>query len=124
MLDELAPSGEHHTPPLDHFAEPTDFEFDDREGCCDIIVNASPLGMRGQPELTFDFSHAPPGSIVYDIVTDPIETNFLRDAKEAGFKTIDGYSMLIGQAAAAFQLFFGHEPPRKFDAELREKLMA
>lgn len=124
LIEELTTQGDHHIAPLDHFAVPTDFEFDDREGCCDLIVNASPLGMRGQPELAFDFSHAPPGSIVYDIVTDPLDTQFLRNAKAAGFRTIDGYSMLIGQAAAAFELFFGQAPPREHDQELREKLMA
>lgn len=124
LLDALDPGGEHHVAPLDHFAQATDFAFDDREGCCDLIVNASPLGMRGQPPLAFDWSHAPPGSIAYDIVTDPVNTDFLRSARDAGFETIDGLSMLIGQAAAAFVHFFGVEPPREFDAELRERLMA
>ncbi|MBX7528236.1 shikimate dehydrogenase family protein [Qipengyuania vesicularis] len=123
LLDELA-EGEHHTAPLAHFADPTDFAFDDREGCCDLVVNASPLGMRGQPPLAFDWSHAPPGSIAYDIVTDPVETDFLKAARDAGFGTIDGLSMLIGQAAAAFSYFFGKEPPREYDAELRGRLMA
>ncbi|MEX0342802.1 MAG: shikimate dehydrogenase [Erythrobacter sp.] len=124
LLDELDPEGEHHVAPLDHFASPTDFAFDDREGCCDLVVNASPLGMRGQPPLPFDWSHAPPGSIAYDIVTDPVDTPFLSAARGAGFQTIDGLAMLIGQAAAAFTHFFGVEPPREFDAELRERLMA
>ncbi|MCF8882998.1 shikimate dehydrogenase [Erythrobacter sp. SN021] len=123
LLDELDPRGEHHAAPLSHFADVTDFAFDDREGCCDLVVNASPLGMRGQPPLAFDWSHAPPGSIAYDIVTDPVETEFLRKAREAGFETIDGLAMLIGQAAAAFTHFFGVEPPRDHDAELRERLM-
>ena len=123
LLDELA-EGEHHTASLAHFAGPTDFDFDDREGCCDLIVNASPLGMRGQPPLAFDWSHAPPGSIAYDIVTDPVETDFLKAARDAGFETIDGLAMLIGQAAAAFKHFFGEDAPRQHDAELRERLTA
>lgn len=123
LLDELA-EGEHHAAPLSHFAEVTDFAFDDREGCCDLVINASPLGMRGQPPLAFDWSHAPPGSIAYDIVTDPVETDFLKTAREAGFETIDGLSMLIGQAAAAFGFFFGVDAPRDHDAELRERLTA
>ena len=123
LLDELDPRGEHHAAPLSHFADVTDFAFDDREGCCDLVVNASPLGMRGQPPLAFDWSHAPPGSIAYDIVTDPVETDFLCKAREAGFETIDGLAMLIGQAAAAFTHVFGVEPPRDHDAELRERLM-
>lgn len=124
LLDELAPGHDHHIAPLSHFAKATDFEFDDREGCLDLVVNASPLGMRGQPPLEFHFSHAPPGSIAYDIVTDPVETPFLADARAAGFRTVDGLSMLIGQAAAAFEKFFGVSPPREFDAELRARLLA
>ena len=123
LLDELT-EGEHHAAPLSHFAEVTDFAFDDREGCCDLVINASPLGMRGQPPLAFDWSHAPPGLIAYDIVTDPAETDFLKAAREAGFETIDGLSMLIGQAAAAFRFFFGVDAPRAHDAELRERLSA
>ncbi|MDJ0643255.1 MAG: shikimate dehydrogenase [Erythrobacter sp.] len=122
LLDELAPKGEHHAVPLEHFAGPTNFAFDDREGCLDLVVNASPLGMRGQPQLAFDWSHAPPGSIAYDIVTDPVETEFLANAKRAGFATIGGLSMLIGQAAAAFEKFFGRSPPRSFDDQLMEIL--
>ncbi len=124
LLDELAPQGEHHAVHIDHFAAPTDFAFDDRNGCLDLVVNASPLGMRGQPALVFDWSHAPPGSIAYDIVTDPVETEFLKAAQAAGHRTIDGLSMLIGQAAAAFELFFGRPAPREYDGELRRRLLA
>jgi shikimate dehydrogenase len=124
MLDELAPAGEHHAIDLAHFAELTDFAFDDREDCLDLIVNASPLGMVGQPPLPFDFSHAPPGSVVYDIVTHPLDTGLLQRARAAGFVTVDGLSMLIGQAAEAFERFYGSSPPREYDAELRAKLTA
>jgi shikimate dehydrogenase len=122
ILEEVAPKGEHHAVHLDHFAEPTGFAFDNRKGCLDLVVNASPLGMRGQSELAFDWSHAPPGAIVYDIVTDPLETEFLRNACAAGHQTLDGLNMLIGQAAAAFEKFFGQAAPREHDAQLRELL--
>lgn len=124
LLDELAPGGEHHAADLTHFASPTDFAFDDRAGCCDLVVNASPLGMRAHPPLAFDWSHAPPGSVAYDIVTDPVDTDFLRSARAVGFVTIDGLSMLIGQAATAFEIFFGRPAPREYDAELRALLTA
>ena len=124
MLEELAPKGEHHAIDLAHFAPATDFAFDDREDCLDLVVNASPLGMAGQPPLAFDFSHAPPGSVIYDIVTHPLDTPLLKAARAAGFRTVDGLAMLIGQAAVAFEKFFGHAPPRRFDAELRERLVS
>lgn len=122
LLDELAPKGEHHATPLSHFAAPTDFAFDDREECLDLIVNASPLGMEGSPPLVFDWSHAPPRSIAYDIVTNPLETPLLKVAAAAGHETINGYAMLIGQAATAFEKFFGKASPRAHDAELVERL--
>lgn len=125
LLDELDPAGEHHVASLAHFADSTDFAFDDREGCFDLVINASSLGMTGQPPLTFDLSHAPPGSIFYDIVTSPLDTAFLKAAKAAGYRTVDGLSMLIGQADHAFRRFFGATPPRgAFDAELRERIAA
>lgn len=123
LLEELASGREHYTAPLGHFAKPTDFAFDDREGCLDLVINASALGMRGHAELVFDLSHAPPRSIVYDIVTDPHETSFLADAHAAGMQTIDGLSMLIGQAAIAFERFFGQSPPREYDDDLRKALV-
>lgn len=122
LLDELAPKGEHHAVDLGHFAPATDFAFDDREGLLDLVVNASPLGMAGQPPLCFDFSHAPPGSVVYDIVTHPLETPLLAEARARGLPAIDGLAMLIGQAAAAFEKFFGVAAPREHDAELRALL--
>jgi shikimate dehydrogenase len=123
LLDQIDPEGEHHAVDIAHFGDETHFAFDDREGCFDLIVNASPLGMAGQPPLRFDFSHAPPGSVVYDIVTHPLETEFLKQARAAGFRTIDGLAMLIGQAAIAFEKFFGVSAPREDgDAELRRML--
>lgn len=122
LLDELAPSGAHHAVKLNHFAQPTDFEFDDREGCLDLVINASPLGMTGNAALEFDWSHAPPKSIAYDIVTSPVDTPFLKNARNARHKTINGLAMLIGQAAIAFEAFFGTSPPREHDGELMELL--
>jgi len=125
LLDELDPTGEHHAVDIAHFADPTDFAFDDRQGCFDVIVNASPLGMAGQPPLAFDLSHAPPGSIVYDIVTHPLDTPLLQQARAAGLPTVDGLSMLIGQAAEAFERFFGQAPLREDgDRTLRGLLTA
>ena len=124
LLDELDPQGEHHATSIAHFADRSDFAFDDREQCLDLVVNASLLGMTGQASLAFDMSHAPPGSIFYDIVTSPLDTAFLQSAQAAGFRTIDGLSMLLGQADHAFRRFFGAQPPRDLDAELRIALGA
>ena len=115
---------EHHAVSLSHFAEPTDFAFDDRQGILDLVVNATPLGMAGSPPLPLHWSHVPPGAIVYDLVYTPLETALLRAARQQGHRTVDGLAMLIGQAAVAFELFFGQPAPRQYDGELRALLTA
>jgi shikimate dehydrogenase len=126
LLDELAhPTRtvpEHYAIDIAHVSAPSEIPFSNREGSFNLVVNASPLGMRGQPPLKFDWSFAPPGAIAYDIVTDPVETPFLRAAKAAGHRTVDGLAMLIGQAALAFEMFFGKPAPREHDADLRALL--
>ena len=88
----------------------------------DLLANASSLGMTGQPPLDLDLSPLPAHALVDDIVYAPLETDLLRAARDRGLATVDGLSMLIGQAAVAFGLFFGAPPPRAHDAELRELL--
>jgi shikimate dehydrogenase len=107
---------------LADLAFPTDFGFDDRQGILDLVVNTTSLGMTGQPPLQLDFSHVPPGAIIYDIVYAPIETPLLTEARARGLRTFDGLEMLVGQAAVAFEKFFGHPAPREHDAELRDLL--
>jgi shikimate dehydrogenase len=87
-----------------------------------LIVNASPMGMRGKPPVPIDLFAYPEDTVVFDMVYDPLETPLLRAAVERGFRTIDGLQMLVGQAAAAFEHFFGHPAPRQHDAELRALL--
>ena len=89
-----------------------------------LVVNASPLGMTGQPPLEIDLSPLPEDAVVYDLVYAPLETPLLRQAHEAGLETVDGLDMLIGQAALAFELFFGQPTPRDRDDALRALLTA
>jgi len=87
-----------------------------------LLVNASPLGMAGQPPLELDLAPLPDDALVYDIVYAPLETPLLAAAEARGLETVDGLDMLVGQAALAFELFFGAAPPRDHDAELRQIL--
>ncbi|TPG20585.1 shikimate dehydrogenase [Sphingomonas koreensis] len=87
-----------------------------------LLVNASSLGMTGQAPLELDLSPLPDDAIVYDVVYAPLETGLLQAADARGLATIDGLEMLVGQAALAFELFFGAAPPRDADEELRALL--
>jgi shikimate dehydrogenase len=89
-----------------------------------LLINASPLGMSGFPPFPLSLGSIEEGGIVFDLVYEPVETPLLRDARARGLRTLDGLTMLVGQAAVAFQLFFGKAAPRQHDAELREKLVA
>lgn len=88
-----------------------------------LLVNASALGMAGYPECPVSPAAMAPEGIVYDIVYAPLATPLLEAAGARGLCTIDGLAMLIGQAAVAFELFFGAPPPRDDDAALREMLV-
>lgn len=90
----------------------------------DILINASPLGMTGKPPLELDLDPLPNDALVYDLVYAPLKTDLLRAAKKRDLEVVDGLDMLIGQAALAFELFFGATPPMEDDAQLRKLLTA
>ncbi len=87
-----------------------------------LLVNATSLGMVGQPPLDLDLSALSDDAVVYDVVYAPLETGLLKAARARDLDTVDGLEMLIGQAALAFELFFGEAPPRDRDDELRRLL--
>lgn len=88
-----------------------------------LLINASTLGMTGQPPLDLDLTPLPDEAIVYDLVYAPLQTGLLQAAEARELETVDGLDMLIGQAALAFELFFDAEPPRERDDELRALLV-
>ena len=88
-----------------------------------LLVNASSLGMAGQPPLDLDLASLGEEAWVYDLVTAPVETPLLAAARARGLETVDGLEMLVGQGAVAFELFFGQAPPRECDDELRALLL-
>jgi len=98
--------------------------MDDPLGEVDLLVNTSPLGMKGFDPLNVDLSPLPTSALVYDIVYAPLETALLKQARNLGLDTVDGLEMLIGQAALAFEIFFDVAPPRDHDDELRALLIA
>ena len=117
-------SADVHVAALERFAAPLAFDWGDMDGRLDLVINATSLGMTGQPPLPLHWSHVPPGAIVYDAVYAPLETPLLAEARARGHVTLDGLSMLIGQARSAFRHFFAADPPADAasDAALRAML--
>jgi shikimate dehydrogenase len=105
------------------------FSFEQAEQAlagCVGVVNASPLGMTGFPEMPESIlaglTGIRRGGFVLDMVYSPLETRFLQRAAQLGLQTIDGLVMLVGQASFAFYHFFGQAAPRGCDAQLRRLL--
>lgn len=91
-------------------------------------INATQLGMAGQEAMPGfvleEIATMAAQALVFDMVYVPLETELLMAARRLGHSTADGLTMLIGQAAVAFEKFFGQQPPREADAELRAILTA
>lgn len=79
----------------------------------DLVVNATPLGTAGkfETEAPATAQQLRGARMAYDLVYNPVETKFLREARAAGCKTLGGLAMLVGQAAEQFRLWTGALPP-------------
>lgn len=80
-----------------------------------LLLNATSVGMAPNTEGTIieDTSLYHPDLIVSDVIYNPRETRFLKEAKEAGCRTFNGMYMLLYQGAEAFRLWTGKEMPVK-----------
>lgn len=88
----------------------------------DLLVNATSLGMVGQPQHDIDLGRLKPGAVVYDIVYVPLETALLKQAAAKGHRTVTGLGMLLHQGAVGFSRWFGRKP--QVTQELRDLLVA
>ena len=70
-----------------------------------LVINA----LSVQPDL--DFDAVAPGTVMMDMTYKPLITPFLAAARARGLPTVDGLSMLIGQAAPSFEALFRRPPP-------------
>ena len=78
----------------------------------DILVNATSVGMSPHIKGTLVPSNLlRPGLVVFDVIYNPIKTKLLREAAEAGAKTVSGVEMLVWQGALAFERWTGVEAP-------------
>ena len=78
-----------------------------------ILVNATGVGMDPLANRTYipDISYFRPGMNVFDVVYEPRETLFLKMAKQAGCRTMNGLAMMLFQGAASFKLWTGKDMP-------------
>ena len=82
-----------------------------------LLVNATSLGMTGQPALDLPLDDLPAEATVNDIVYAPLETPLLAAARRRGCRTVDGLGMLLHQGRPGFHAWFGVDPA--VDEDLR-----
>jgi shikimate dehydrogenase len=75
-----------------------------------LLINATSLGMAGNPGLTLSLDLLPEAAAVVDIVYNPLETALLAAARARGSPVVDGLGMLLHQARPAFAAWFGIDP--------------
>lgn len=116
------PSDKSHLPLAEEFGLTPLLWKDRHEPSALLVINTTPLGMRGKAEddTPYDFSLVAPLSaagaakatpLAYDIVYNPLETRFLREARVAGRRCISGLEMFFGQGDAQFRLWTGQGLP-------------
>ncbi len=86
----------------------------------DVLVNCTPVGMFPKveaapvsPEVSFAFDAS------VDLIYNPAQTLFLKQAAEAGNKAVNGLFMLVAQAVAAQEIWQGE----RYDSELIVRIM-
>ena len=101
-------------------------EFKEILQTADILINTTPLGMfplvDDMPPV--DLKLLPEGALVYDVIYNPVETKLLRTAKELGYPTLDGLSMLLLQGQEAYRLYTGELPDMKVMTETLKKILS
>jgi shikimate dehydrogenase len=85
----------------------------------DVVLNATPLGRRG--EMPLRPAHLPPRGAVVDLVYVEGGTPLIRRARQLGLRCVDGWSVLLAQGAAAFQAWTSLPAPLE---AMREALHA
>lgn len=76
----------------------------------DLIVQATPVGMRAQPGVPFGSELLVEGQLLFDMVYDPPVTPLVAAARERGVHAVTGLGMLVHQAVHAFRAWTGIEP--------------
>jgi 3-dehydroquinate dehydratase / shikimate dehydrogenase len=79
----------------------------------DIIVNATPVGMRGSKAQSMLKPDEINARLVFDLVYNPIDTPLIKAAREKGIPFITGVEMFVHQGARQFEIWTGKPAPEE-----------
>jgi len=79
----------------------------------DMIINATSLGLKKDDQIKIDLSKAGSNKLFYDVIYNPVKTNFLLKGKKLGNQIENGKMMFIYQAQLAFKIWHNILPKIK-----------
>ena len=77
----------------------------------DLLINATPIGMKENDPCLVNADKIHPKILVYDLIYNPPETKLLKIAKDRGAKVSNGLGMLLYQGLLSFEHFTGKKAP-------------
>jgi len=94
------------------YAEVEVLDWGKRPSTCDIVINTTSIGLIKDEKINLDFSDcsADKNKLFYDLIYNPNETNFLKEARLRGNNTMNGQRMFLNQAIYAFNLWTNITP--------------
>lgn len=92
---------------------------------CEVLINATSIGL-GDPHarVPVDVKTLHKGQVVADVIFNPAQTRFLREAAEHGATTLDGLGMLVNQAVIGFKLWTGVAPDPNIMRDALEEFLS
>lgn len=89
----------------------------------DLLVQTTSVGLHGEP-FPFSVQGISDRALVVDIIVNPRDTVFLKDAKKQGCRTLNGLGMLLYQGAYAWEFWLGGQAPVEVMRQaLKEQLL-
>ena len=94
------------------YAEVEVLDWGKRPSTCDIVINTTSIGLTEDEKINIDFSDCSGDKhkLFYDLIYNPKETNFLKEARLRGNNTMNGQRMFLNQAIYAFNLWTNITP--------------
>jgi len=71
----------------------------------DMIINATSLGLKNEDKINLDFKNIGKNKLFYDVIYNPVKTNFLLEGERLGNQIQNGKMMFIYQAQLAFKIW-------------------
>ncbi|HYK10489.1 MAG TPA: shikimate dehydrogenase [Gemmatimonadales bacterium] len=96
------------------------------DGAAEVVINATPLGLRENDPLPLQAEQVGKSSVVLDLVYRRGGTAWVKALGKGGRRVSDGRAMLVAQGAAAFERFFPdvHAPVEVMRAAVERALRA